>query len=168
MHLLPQYLYPAGISGFVAVYWLASFRKRSLKSPEAIFSALDQSENEGMESYVAEDGFQIIPCDQKFYLAFKQWRGFVSRRRKAGLFVQFCQQLDTSDANIEYLTTRSMLISFFCCCALFEAGARIFAGDLPHVCAQIVFQLYWEMERRFTLLCSELRPDLLDNLHKML
>jgi hypothetical protein len=169
------YLTPPIVSVIGTALWWADHRKRSLLSPEEIIRALYPAQCDGIAKFLAPTHFEQVADDASLYSSGGGWQGMLRMRRNAGLLVQLAQHILTSDnqdpdaiADLRYMTQRAMFISFLCYAALPEAGMRWIAEDLPHWCAQLVYQIYWQMERRTHTLCGATRPDLLEELRRVI
>jgi hypothetical protein len=152
--------------------WVLRLKQRRLLPALTLIERLHRNESDRIERFVA-DQCDLIGDDAQFWSESGRWRGLLRKRSNAKLLVQLCQHLVLSGEierdDIRYLTSRSILISFYIACSLVEGVIRWFIRDLPHSCSRIATNLYWEMERRATTLFSgHADPQILDHLHQML
>jgi hypothetical protein len=147
-------------------------RRNRLMRDNQILERLYPRETDSIARFASPDGFDFVADDTEFWSASEGWKGLRRKRHNAKCLVQFCQRLkpvsDIDRNEVRIMTMRSIMISLFTLCSLLELFPRLFIRDLPHSCARTATQIYWDMERRATLLCSMYRPDLLDQLHQVL
>lgn len=152
--------------------WLSRFRNRRLLESGVILKELYPGETDSIERFAPNEGFDFFADDKEFWNASKGWKGLRRKRHNAICFVQFCQSLNPDKRlereELRIITMNSILISFYTGCSLLEYPFRWFIKDMPHSCARNATNLYWEMERRVTTLCSVYRPELLDQLYQIL
>lgn len=152
----------------VLVLWLL----KQHEEPAVILTKLHPHETDSLERFSPREAFDFLADDREFWAASKGWDGLKRKRYNAVLLVHFCQGLHpTTEEDLEELrlmTARAILISFYTGCSLLESVPRWFIRDFPHSCARTATNLYWDMERRTTTLCSVYRPELLDRLHQIL
>lgn len=152
--------------------WLFRVRRRRLMASSVILTELYPHETDSIEIFAPREGFDFLADDKAFWQASNGWRGLCRKRHNAVCFVHFCQSLRPDQTlekdELRLMTARAILITFYTGCSILEAVLRWFIKDFPHSCARTATNLYWDMERRTTTLCSVYRPDLLDQLHQIL
>lgn len=153
--------------------WLLWYRRRRLKAPAEILKELYPHATDFIAAFTPKEGFDFLKDDKEFWLASKGWKGLKRRRRNAPLLVQFCQGLHPDIDHIEeeelrHIMSAAMLVSFYTGSHRRECIRRFFNKDLPHSCARTATNLYWDIERRATTLCSIYRPELLEQLYQIL
>lgn len=158
---------------FVAITaWLLRYRRRQLMTPSEILKELHPHETDSIETFAPRETFDYLTDDKEFWAASKGWDGLRRKRHNAIRLVHFCQSLkpdiNMEEEELRLMLTRAILIHIYTGCSLLESPARWFIQDFPHSFARNATNLYWDMERRATTLCSVYRPDLLDQLHQIL
>ena len=147
-------------------------RRNYLMRDDEILERLYPRETDSIAKFASPDGFDFVADDTEFWSASEGWGGLLRKRHNAKCLVQLCQRLNPSsniDRNeVRVMTARAIMVSLFTLCSLLEFFPRLFIRDLPHSCARTATQIYWDMERRATLLCTMYRPDLLDQLYQVL
>jgi hypothetical protein len=155
-----------------SVAWLFQTRRNRLMGESEILEKLYPRETDSVARFASPDGFDFIANDAEFWSASEGWKGMIRKRHNAKCLVQFCQRLkpvsDFDRNEVRIMTARAIMISLFTLCSILELFPRLFIRDFPHSCARTATQIYWDMERRVTTLCSEYRPDLLDQLYQIL
>jgi hypothetical protein len=157
---------------FAISAWLYRASRRRLMAPEVILEKLYPGETDSIERFSPREGSDFLADDREFWIASKGWGGLRRKRHNAVYFVQLCQGIRTDKQlereELRLMTARAILISFYTGCSLLESAVRWFIKDFPHSCARNATNLYWDMERRTTTLCSVHRPELLEKLHQIL
>lgn len=152
--------------------WLFGFFERRLREPDAILQELHPGETDSIEKFAPSAGFNFPSEDKEFWIASKGWKGLRRKRHNATRFVQFCQSLkpdkELEREELRLIAVSAIMISFYTGCSILEYPFRWAITDLPHSCARNATNLYYEMERRVTTLCSVYRPDLLEQLYQIL
>lgn len=156
----------------LSALWISRRLKGRLLDPDELISRIFPGESIAIEKYTLSEQADIIENDIEFWTSCGGWRGLIRKRHNAVCFVQLCQQLSISSQfekeEIDLIRTRAILITFYLTCSIPEAIVRWFVRSIPHSSARMSAQLYWDIERRMTTLCSISRPDLLDQLHQIL
>lgn len=141
----------------LGIIWVITRSRRRLPPLEEILKRIHQGELDGLDNFLPvnpADGF--LETDKSFWMLSKGRKGLKRRKENAVCWVQACQVLHLNSEmpreDLGYMTTRSLLISFFTRCDVVESFFRLFIRSLPHVCARIATYLYWEMERRAQIL----------------
>jgi hypothetical protein len=147
-------------------------RRNHLMRDDKILERLHPRESDSFVKFASPDGFDFVADDTEFWSASEGWKGLLRKRHNAKCLVQLCQRLkpvsDFDRNEVRIMTARAIMISLFTLCSILEFFPRLFIRDFPHSCARTATQIYWDMERRATLLCTMYRPDLLKQLYQVL
>ena len=148
-------------SAALVYLWIATRSRRRLKDPQLLPSLLHPGELRTLSRYLARD-YDPLDSDSDFWAASGRLRGLLRKRRNAVVLVHACQALcsqkEVHPRVLQYMTRRSLLITFLVGCSIAEACVRLIVRDLPHLSARTATQLYWDMELRARTLCDEFRP----------
>jgi hypothetical protein len=165
-------LLPLGVLLVAAAHWFFRRQNHRIKEPSFFLSKLHPHESDRIEPFILPIDSDFITDDPAFWVANGKWSGLFRKRHNGVCLVQFCQTFvddpKVDQGEVQLMTLRSILISVFSFLALFEVPIRVAIRRLPHLCARVVSQLYWDMERRTTTLCAVAAPHLLTRLHELL
>jgi hypothetical protein len=157
---------------FASAIWLLQVDRHRLENAKEILGILHPRETDRIEKFVPPKGFDFVSDDAEFWIASDGWDGLLRKRHNAKYLVRFCQHLKPTSkidkGEVRIMTARAIMVTFFISCSVLEFFPRLFIRDFPHFCGRTATQIYWDMERRATTLCSMYRPDLLEHLYEIL
>lgn len=157
----PALLLPTATAAGAA--WIFTRSRRLARDPQTLLNRLHKHELAQVERFLSAD--DLLEADKEFWRTSGRFPGLLRKLHNATLLVQLCQML-CEQASVDpkivgYLTKRSVLIVLLVLASPFEASARLFVTDLPHLFARTATQLYCDMVTRSKTLCcvySEANP----------
>lgn len=141
---------PVVLLSSIGLAWTATRTARTLPTEQEILNRIHKGELDSLENFTPHNAARdVLKTDQRFWECMGGFRGLQRKRENAVCCVQLCQRyvLDSKmdKRDVDYVSRRSLAISFLVLASIPEEFARLFWWKMPHFRARWVAHLYFEL-----------------------